>query len=120
MRAWSMRERARQAIRRGQAGIITASRSSGGASAPTAAIAAATGGGIARAGDFRAQMPQSRRARPFAIPQQQADFLERGVLDNFLDRIAAICELASIIELTRGLGDDHARRGDRGCSAARP
>ena len=58
--------------------------------------------------DHLAQRGDLAGLRPLAIPEQEADLLERGVRDQFLDRIAAIGELPFDNRTDRRLGDDHA------------
>ena len=58
--------------------------------------------------DHLAQSRDFAGPRPLAVPEQQADLLERRARDQFSDRIAAIRELAVDYRAHRRLGDDHA------------
>jgi len=68
------------------------------------------GGRHLRAVDLGTQRGDFLGDRALATPQQEADFLERRVRDDFLDRIAAIRELALVDRADCRLGDDDAGR----------
>ena len=63
-----------------------------------------------RAVDLGTQRGDFLGDRALATPQQEANFLERRVRDDFLDRITAIRELALVDRTDRRLGDDNSGR----------